>query len=308
MSFDIHQPSLPIPIILLGGYLGSGKTTYLNRLLSEANGRKLAVLVNDFGAINIDARLVEGSVDDVVALQNGCICCSLAMGMQSAILKVLKRDVKPEAIVIEASGVADPGEVAKTLSDEALRPYASLELIISMLDCENLSSYQPAELKLIREQLRYSGIVLLTKIDQASAANMSGAKKLACEMNPGAVIIDDYLKILNLDLLLGTQQAAVKIAQEHTPNTLANDLFKSWNFRASAPMSEAEFQHVLNELPPNTVRGKGFVSLKDYPAVRFEFQMVGKAAQVQPKGDWGIEMPHTEIVFIALKHSPDPKK
>jgi len=234
-------------------------------------------------------------------LQNGCICCSLSMGMQSAILKVLKRDVKPEAIVIEASGVSDPGEVAKVLSDETMRPFASLDLIISMLDCENIASYQPAELKLIREQLRYSGIVMLTKIERACATNINDAKELVRKMNAGAVIIDDYLKILNLDLLLGTQQAAVKINPDQTPNTQANELFKSWNFSSSIPMSEAEFQTVLNELPPNTVRGKGFVSLKDYPAVRFEFQMVGKSAQVQPKGEWGLQNPRTEIVFISLK-------
>lgn len=301
MSTVHLHPSLPIPIILIGGYLGSGKTTYLNRLLAEANGRKIAILVNDFGAINIDASLVEGSVEDVVALQNGCICCSLAMGMQSAILKVLKREVKPEAIVIEASGVADPGEVAKILSDEAMRPFASLDLIISMLDCENLASYQPTELRLIREQLRYSGIVMLTKIKQASATNINDAKELVREMNAGAVIVDDYLKILNLDLLLGTQRAAIEIDQNNTFNTQANELFKTWNFSSSVPMSEAEFQTVLNELPPNTVRGKGFVSLKDYPTVRFEFQMVGKTAHVQPKGEWGSQIPKTQIVFIALK-------
>lgn len=281
--------------------MGSGKTTYLNRLLSEANGRKLAVLVNDFGAINIDASLVTGSADDVVALQNGCICCSMAMGMQSAILKVMKRDEKPEAIVIEASGVANPSEVAKILGDEAMRPYASLELVISMLDCQSINSYKPTEMALIKEQLRYSGIVMLTKLDQASSENLILSLNLIRDVNPGAVVIEEYQKVLNLDLLLGTKHQAVKL--ELLPSKMvANDLFKSWSYSASEPMSEAEFQQVLNELPTETVRGKGFLYLKDYPAVRFEFQMVGKSAQVQPKGEWGMKNPRTEIVFIALKN------
>ena len=295
------QLSLPIPIILIGGYLGSGKTTYLNRLLSEANGRKLAVMVNDFGTINIDASLVAGSTDDVVALQNGCICCSMAMGMQSAILKVMKREEKPEAIVVEASGVANPGEVAKILGDEAMRPYASLELVISMLDCQNIDAYKPAEMSLIREQLRYSGIVMLTKMDQASSDNVAAAKTLIRDTNSGAVIIEDYQKILNLDLLLGTKREAIELDEKSSLSTNANDLFKSWNYSSNEPMSEVEFQQVLNELPPETVRGKGFLNLKDYPAVRFEFQMVGKTAQVQPKGEWGFQNPRTEIAFIALK-------
>jgi len=301
MTNDAGQLSSPIPIILLGGYLGSGKTTYLNRLLSEAKGRRLAILVNDFGAINIDANLIEDSVDEVVALQNGCICCSMAMGMQSAIIKVLKRDDRPEAIVIEASGVANPGEVAKILSDEAMRPYASLELVISMLDCKNVATYKPAELMLIREQLRYSGIVMLTKLEQSSEVDIADARKLIQETNLGTVVIDDYQKILNLDLLLGTKQSAIELDGKASSATNANDLFKSWSYSTNESMSEDEFQKVLSALPLETVRGKGFVYLKDYPAVRFEFQMVGKSAQVQPKGEWGFQNPRTEIVFIALK-------
>lgn len=301
MSVDLNQSSIQIPIILIGGYLGSGKTTYLNRLLSEANGRKLAILVNDFGAINIDARLVEGSVDDVVALQNGCICCSMAMGMQSAILKVLKREQMPEAIVIEASGVANPGEVIKVLGDETMRPFASLELIISMLDCKNIPAYKLAEIRLIREQLRYSGMVMLTKLDQSSEEDETFARKFIQEVNPSAVVIDDYQKVMNLDLLLGTKPPAIELDSKSASETNANDLFKSWSYSKNEPMSEAQFQKVLSDQPPETVRGKGFLYLKDYPKVRFEFQLVGKSAQVQPKGEWGLQSPRTEIVFIALK-------
>jgi G3E family GTPase len=225
----------------------------------------------------------------------------MAMGMQSAILKVMKRDEKPEAIIVEASGVANPGEVAKILGDEAMRPYASLELVISMLDCENISAYKPSELGLIKAQLRYSGIVMPTKIHQASSENIVQAMKFIRDSNPDAVIIEDYQKILNLDLLLGTKQTAHVVSNEDPLNINANELFRSWNYSTTEPMTEAAFQQVLNQLPPETVRGKGFLYLKEYPAVRFEFQMVGKSAQVQPKGGWVLQNPRTEIVFIALK-------
>jgi G3E family GTPase len=301
MTQYIEQDLAPIPIILISGYLGSGKTTYLNQLLAEVHGRKLAIFVNDFGAINIDASLVSGAMDGVIALQNGCICCSVASGMQSAIFKALKREDRPEAIVIEASGVANPGEIARILGDDAIRPFASLEIVISMLDCVNAPLYGPEEVRLIREQLRYSNIVMLTKLDQAAKHGVEYATALMQETNPGAVIIKDYQKILNLDLLLGTKQPAIELNGIDSSGTNANDLFKSWSFSETDPMSESEFQRVLKELPPETVRGKGFLNLKDYPEVRFEFQMVGKSAQVQPNGEWGLQKPRTEIVFIALK-------
>src|SRR5690606_2876151 len=101
-----------IPLTVLSGFLGSGKTTLLNNLLATTSGRRIAVLVNDFGPINIDARLISRHDGQTISLTNGCICCSIGSGLDAALIDVLERKPQPDWIVIEASGVSDPGRIA----------------------------------------------------------------------------------------------------------------------------------------------------------------------------------------------------
>src|ERR1700741_1151702 len=98
----------PIPFTVLGGYLGSGKTTLLNRVLQQNEGRRLAVIVNDFGSVNIDAMLIQTRTNELVALANGCVCCSISTGLAEALTVLSRRTPLPEHVIIEASGVADP--------------------------------------------------------------------------------------------------------------------------------------------------------------------------------------------------------
>ena len=98
----------PIDLAVIGGYLGAGKTTVVNAILQAPHGRRIAVLVNDFGAVNIDARLVRARGDDVIELDNGCICCTIGGALVDALTRVATRDVRPELLLVEASGVADP--------------------------------------------------------------------------------------------------------------------------------------------------------------------------------------------------------
>lgn len=163
MSNVVKAPALPM--VLLNSYLGSGKTTLLNQLLAEKGGRKIAILVNDFGSINVDAGLIDGAVNGVVDLQDGCICCSMAAGMQKAIYQVLKRDPQPGVILIEASGISNPADIARTLNDSEMRPYACLELIVTLLDCEQFSSYSETQLDLINAQIMSADLTVLTKAD-----------------------------------------------------------------------------------------------------------------------------------------------
>src|SRR5215469_15750315 len=102
---------MPVPVLLVAGFLGAGKTTVVNYLLSHAGGRRIAAVINDFGAINIDAELVAGASDGVVSLSNGCICCSLEGDLLRTLASLLRRDPQPHYIVIETSGVADPADI-----------------------------------------------------------------------------------------------------------------------------------------------------------------------------------------------------
>lgn len=297
---ETHQPALPI--ILITGYLGSGKTTLLNQLLASAGGRRLAVLINDFGAINVDEKLVEGAIDGVVPLENGCICCSLEGGLHAAIARVLRAQPLPEAILIEASGVSNAGELSRVLRDEALRGYAQLELIITTFDCDYWQVCSEAERDLIRPQLRHANVLVLTKTELVNEAQRAAAHAIVGAASPGALIIAEQSKQVTLDMLLGSNLQR----PDHEPQMpekvpSAGEIFRSWQVRHDAPMTKAEFQGLLNNLPPQTVRGKGHIHLLEFPATRFLFQMVGKRASVVPAGDWGQTAPRTEVVFIAMR-------
>ncbi len=124
------------PLTIVGGFLGAGKTTLVNHLLRHADGRRLAVLVNDFGAVNIDAALIAGRAGDVVRLTNGCLCCSIGDSFVDALIAVMRGPVLPDHVVIEASGVADPGRVAELAY---LDPAFSLHGVVVLADAERVA-------------------------------------------------------------------------------------------------------------------------------------------------------------------------
>ena len=125
---------MPVPILLVAGFLGAGKTTVVNHLLAHAEGRRIAAVVNDFGAINIDAELIAGASDGVVSLSNGCICCSLEGDLLRTLAALLRRDPRPEFIVIETSGVADPADIVRNLMDPVIWREAPLETVLCVVD------------------------------------------------------------------------------------------------------------------------------------------------------------------------------
>ena len=164
---------MSVPVVVITGFLGAGKTTFINDLLRGADGRRIAAIVNDFGSINIDAALLATATDEVIGLKNGCICCSL----QGDLLRSLRRVLDgrpPDLVVIEASGVADPNGIVQALMDPLLAGVTSLDGVVCMADAEDLLTGETRwRDPLWQAQLRGSDMVQLTKVtpgDQRIAA------------------------------------------------------------------------------------------------------------------------------------------
>ena len=148
---------MPVPILLVAGFQGAGKTTVVNQILAHAEGRRIAAVVNDFGAINIDAELIAGASDGVVSLTNGCICCSLQGDLLRTLAGILRRNPRPDCIVIETSGVADPADIVCNLMDPVIWKEAPLETVLCVVD--STTPVAKFDNSLLRSQLRAADVV-----------------------------------------------------------------------------------------------------------------------------------------------------
>ena len=166
VNHSLKDKPAPIPLTVLTGFLGAGKTTLLNRILTGDHGLRVAVLVNDFGSINIDAELVVGveSEGDVINLANGCVCCNIRDDLVAAVTQVMARSEQPEYILLEASGVADPSGIALTFMDEGMRDRIRLDSIMCVVDAEQIFA-APEMMELKLRQVAFADMLILNKVD-----------------------------------------------------------------------------------------------------------------------------------------------
>ncbi len=179
---------VPVPIVLVAGFLGAGKTTVVNHILAHAEGRRIAAVVNDFGAINIDAELIAGASDGVVSLTNGCICCSLEGDLLRTLAGILRRNPRPDYIVIETSGVADPADIVRNLMDPVIWKEAPLETVLCVMD--STTPVAMLDDALLRSQLRAADVVALSKTDLVDEAGRKRTRDAARAVRPTAVVVD----------------------------------------------------------------------------------------------------------------------
>jgi G3E family GTPase len=267
-----------LPVAVIGGYLGAGKTTLLNRLLAEDHGMKLAVLVNDFGSVNIDAALIASRDGRTISLTNGCVCCTIGDNLGLALHDLAGRADGPDGIVIEASGVADPGRIADYATSH---PRLALDSIVVVADAETIrqragDSYVG---DLVRLQLAAADVIVLSKTDLLDGETCRQAAGWIEAEVPGARLLTAPDIGLFTRLLLMEAVAAARPAPSGRDH---GQMFATWTFSRAQPLDGAALRETIAALPPAVVRAKGIVRLTDAPSHRFVLQLVGRRWSLEP--------------------------
>jgi G3E family GTPase len=202
----MDTPKVGLPVTIITGFLGSGKTTLLNHILTNQQGLKTAVLVNEFGEIGIDNELIISTDEDMVELSNGCICCTINNDMVEAVYKILERQDEIDYLVVETTGLADPLPVALTFLGTELRDMTRLDSIVTVVDSENFS-LDLFNSQAAYSQITYGDIILLNKSDLVDEAKLANLEDRIREMKDGARILRTVKGEVPLGVLLSVGQA-----------------------------------------------------------------------------------------------------
>jgi G3E family GTPase len=293
---------MSVPVVLVAGFLGSGKTTVVNHVLAHADGRRIAAVVNDFGAINIDAELITGAADGVVSLSNGCICCSLESDLLRTLAALLRRDPRPELIVIETSGVADPTDIVRNLMDPVIWREVPLETVLCVVDATTpIAMLDDA---LLRSQVRAADVVALSKVDLADAQACTQVRDAIRALRPAAVLVDAPHGEVPLSLLFPPDVDHAPAPRESGLRELgqsrpASDRFETLSWTSERPVSLSRLQQAINRLAPKLARAKGLLDTIEQPGKLMVFQFAGGRATLAASGTLPAGMQRTRIVFVA---------
>lgn len=274
MALRQDKPGQPLPVTVIGGYLGAGKTTLINRLLQDVQGFRIAVLVNDFGEINIDAGLIARHDGQTLELTNGCVCCSIGDDLGAALAAVSATMPRPDHIVIEASGVADPCRVAHYTFGQ---PGLALDGIVILADCETVQDRATDRFvgATVQRQLASADILVLTKTDLVVTGSIRETEAWLQRVVPGVPLMRNDDGGIGWDVLFGLGKPSSGVDAGHAVQEPHNRIFATATWREDSLMDRDRLTEGLRSFEGALLRCKGWVRFADDPATPVLVQLVG---------------------------------
>jgi G3E family GTPase len=276
-----------LPVTIVTGFLGSGKTTLVNHILARQHGLKVAVMVNEIGDIAIDNALIVGAAPGMVELANGCICCSINNDLVDAIFRVLQRAPAVDCLIVETSGLADPLPIVLTFLRSEFRERVRLDAIVAVADAENFS-LDLFDSKAAVNQLRYADVVLLNKCDRAGTELAAAVEQSIRRLSDGVRIVRTTRAQIPLPLILGAglfraERYPADHGRQHLNDDghLIADGFETVSFESASAFSADRFQSFLETLPGNVFRAKGILRIDGSDAGHV-FHLVGRRFTLDP--------------------------
>ncbi|MEC0623719.1 GTP-binding protein [Staphylococcus warneri] len=302
-----------IPVTILTGYLGAGKTTLLNRILTEKHNQKIAVIVNEYGEVGIDNQLVVDSEEEILEMNNGCICCTirgdLIRILRTLVFSMDQGKVAFDRVLIETTGLADPAPVAQTFfMDELLSEIFEVDSIVTVVDSKHVTRHLDDQDE-AQEQIAFADVIILNKTDLVSNDDLISLEQRLVNINPAAKRLHARDCKINLKDILGINTFDVNRKFEIDPHFLEDhhrhhhdDKVSSIAFREEKPLDLAKVDHwmsyLVGEKGEDLLRYKGILYIKG-EEYRIVFQGINMLFSGRPDRKWNEnEKKQSELVFI----------